>query len=210
MTGTVVAKQSRKGNREKLLNATLSLILEDQSGLAGLSLRKITKQSELSPPAFYNHFSSTEELGLALVEEAGTVIRGLLKSVRDADSVEEVIGRSVEIAFDYITTHRALFIFIARERAGSSAAIRQAIRLNVRAIIEDMSDDFATSGLFPQYDLDELRAMVSAIVSLGLNLIPDLLDLTEAEPEEPDYLLREFEFQVRTMLKNGYKAEPIS
>lgn len=205
-----MAKQSRKGNREKLLNATLSLILEDQSGLAGLSLRKITKQSELSPPAFYNHFSSTEELGLALVEEAGTVIRGLLKSVRDADSVEEVIGRSVEIAFDYITTHRALFIFIARERAGSSAAIRQAIRLNVRAIIEDMSDDFATSGLFPQYDLNELRAMVSAIVSLGLNLIPDLLDLTEAEPEEPDYLLREFEFQVRTMLKNGYKVTPAS
>ena len=107
-----MAKQSRKGNREKLLNATLSLILEDQSGLAGLSLRKITKQSELSPPAFYNHFSSTEELGLALVEEAGTVIRGLLKSVRDADSVEEVIGRSVEIAFDYITTHRLSLIHI--------------------------------------------------------------------------------------------------
>ena len=42
---TAVAKQSRKGNREKLLNAALSLIVEDQSGLAGLSLRKITKQT---------------------------------------------------------------------------------------------------------------------------------------------------------------------
>ncbi len=198
-----MAKQSRKGNRKKLLNAALSLIVEDQSGLAGLSLRKITKRSELSPPAFYSHFSSTEELGLTLVEEAGTVIRELLKSVRDADTVEEVIRRSVEVAFDYITTHRALFILVARERAGSSAGIRQAIRKNVRDIVEDMSDDFANSGLFPQYDLEELRAMVAAIVSLGLNLIPDLLDLAESEPEESEYLLREFEFQVRTMLKQS-------
>lgn len=199
-----MTKQSRKGNREKLLNAALSLILEDQSGLAGLSLRKITKRSELSPPAFYSHFSSTEELGLALVEEAGTVIRELLKSVRDADTVEEVIRRSVEVAFDYITTHRALFILVARERAGSSAGIRQAIRQNVRTIVEDMSDDFAASGLFPQYDVEELRAMVAAIVSLGLNLIPDLLDLAESEPAESEYLLREFEFQVRTMLKHSH------
>ena len=33
-------KQSRKGNREKLMNAALGLLAEDQSGLSGISLRR--------------------------------------------------------------------------------------------------------------------------------------------------------------------------
>ena len=36
-------KQSRKGNREKLMSAALDLLAEDQSGLSGISLRRITR-----------------------------------------------------------------------------------------------------------------------------------------------------------------------
>ena len=76
-------KQSRKGNKEKLMNAALNLLAEDQSGLSGISLRQITKACGLSPPAFYSHFSSVEELGLALVSEVGSTLRQVLKGVRD-------------------------------------------------------------------------------------------------------------------------------
>lgn len=193
-------KQSRKGNREKLMNAALGLLAEDQSGLSGISLRRITKVCGLSPPAFYSHFASVEDLGMALVNEVGTALRELLRGVRDADSEEAVIAESVQAAFGYIRGNEPLFILIARERAGSSAMLRGAIRGEVREIVEDMATDFHERGLFERFDLERKRAAVAAIVSLGLSLIPDILDLSRESPEAGDALIAEFENQVKLIL----------
>ena len=193
-------KQSRKGNREKLMNAALGLLAEDQSGLSGISLRRITKACGLSPPAFYSHFASVEDLGMALVNEVGTALRELLRGVRDADSEEAVIAESVQAAFGYIRGNEPLFILIARERAGSSAMLRGAIRGEVREIVEDMTTDFHERGLFERFDLERKRAAVAAIVSLGLSLIPDILDLSRESPETGDALIAEFENQVKLIL----------
>ncbi len=193
-------KQSRKGNREKLMNAALGLLAEDQSGLSGISLRRITKACGLSPPAFYSHFASVEDLGMALVNEVGTALRELLRGVRDADSEEAVIAESVQAASGYIRGNEPLFILIARERAGSSAMLRGAIRGEVREIVEDMATDFHERGLFERFDLERKRAAVAAIVSLGLSLIPDILDLSRESPETGDALIAEFENQVKLIL----------
>jgi len=193
-------KQSRKGNREKLMNAALGMLAEDQSGLSGISLRRITKACGLSPPAFYSHFASVEDLGMALVNEVGTALRELLRGVRDADSEEAVIAESVQAAFGYIRGNEPLFILIARERAGSSAMLRGAIRGEVREIVEDMATDFHERGLFERFDLERKRAAVAAIVSLGLSLIPDILDLSRESPETGDALIAEFENQVKLIL----------
>ncbi|WP_269618265.1 TetR family transcriptional regulator [Zhongshania sp. BJYM1] len=193
-------KQSRKGNREKLMGAALELLLEDQSGLSGLSLRRITKACDLSPPAFYSHFASMEELGLALVSDVGSTLRALLKGVRDADTEASVIAASVNAAFGYIRGNESLFILIARERAGSSALIRSAIRNEVRQIVDEMASDFHARGLFERFSLPEKQAAVAAIVSLGLGLIPDLLDLSRESSAEGDALLSQFEYQVQFIL----------
>ncbi|MBQ0796311.1 TetR family transcriptional regulator [Zhongshania sp.] len=193
-------KQSRKGNREKLMSAALILLAEDQSGLSGISLRRITKACDLSPPAFYSHFASMEELGLALVSDVGATLRALLKGVRDADTEASVVAASVDAAFSYIRGNESLFILIARERAGSSALIRGAIRNEVRQIVEEMASDFHERGLFERFTLPEKKAAVAAVVSLGLALIPDLLDLSRDSSAEGDALLSQFEYQVQFIL----------
>jgi|TARA_R110001599_G_scaffold29107_6_gene100060 AcrR family transcriptional regulator len=195
-------KQSRKGNREKLMSAALDLLAEDQSGLSGISLRRITKACGLSPPAFYTHFTSMEELGLALVSEVGATLRAVLKGVRDAETEAAVIKASVVAAFEYIRGNESLFILIARERAGSSASIRSAIRNEVRKIVEEMACDFQDRGLFERFSLPEKQAAVAAIVSLGLSLIPDLLDVSRESSAEGDALLSQFEFQVQFILSS--------
>lgn len=193
-------KQSRKGNREKLMNAALELQAQDQSGLSGISLRRITKACDLSPPAFYSHFASMEELGLALVNDVGITLRELLKGVRDADTEESVISASVQAAFGYIRGNESLFILIARERAGSSALIRAAIRTQVKMIVAEMAGDFQERELFSRFNIVEKEAAVAAIVSLGLGLIPDLLDVSRDSPAEGDALLSQFVYQVQFIL----------
>ncbi len=193
-------KQRRKGNREKLMNAALDLLAEDQGGLSGISLRQITKKCGLSPPAFYSHFISVEELGLALVKFVGSTLREVLKSVPDVGSEEDVVAASVQAGFDYIRKNEAQFVLITRERAGSSAQIRAAIRKEVREVVEDRVRDFHARGLFMQFDIEQKRALISAMIALGLNLIPDYLDLSRQSPEQGEALLLEFRNQLQLLL----------
>lgn len=193
-------KQRRKGNRERLMSAALDLLAEDQSGLSGISLRQITKACGLSPPAFYSHFSSVEELGLALVSDAGSALKKVLEGVREAGNEEAVVEASVQAAFEYILENEALFILISRERAGSSPALRQAIRREVRDIVDTVAAEFHGTGLFERFDLRSKRTAVGAIVALGLSLIPDFLDASRASPAEGDFLLDEFKKQLKLLL----------
>lgn len=196
----IKSKKGRKGNRERLMNAALSLLAEDQSGLSGISLRRITCACGLSPPAFYSHFSSVEELGLTLVRDAGAALREVLGGMHDAGSEDAAVEASVQVAFEYILQNESLFILISRERAGSSPLLRQAIRQEVRAIVDAVSSEFHGSGLFERFDLPTKRIVVAAIVALGLNLIPDILDASRSSPAEAEYLIEEFNKQLKLLL----------
>jgi hypothetical protein len=129
-------------------------------------------------------------------------LRAGLKGVRDAETEAAVIKASVNAAFDYIRGNESLFILIARERAGSSAIIRSAIRIEVKKIVAEMACDFHERGLFERFSLPEKEAAVAAIVSLGLSLIPDLLDVSRESSAEGDALLSQFEYQVQFILSS--------
>lgn len=198
-------KKTRKGNREKLMNAALQLVAEDHSDLSGISLRRLTKACDLSPPAFYSHFASMEALGLALIEEVGGLIRELLSAVRhrsqDTASEKKVIENSIAAAFAYIQSQPEIFILVCRERAGSSRRIREAIRREVSETVEEMANDFTRLAQFKDFSFIEMRSLVGAILGLAINLIPDYLDLAKDSPRAAQELLREFEFQVKLIAR---------
>ena len=50
-----------------------------------LSLRQVAKEVGIVPTAFYRHFDSIEDLGLALVEESFASLREMLRDVRRSD-----------------------------------------------------------------------------------------------------------------------------
>ncbi len=69
MSHTPGIRQAQKQRtRQALLDAALEL-LEGQS-LSSLGLREVTRAVGIAPTAFYRHFRSVEDLGVALVEEA--------------------------------------------------------------------------------------------------------------------------------------------
>ncbi len=69
MSHTLGIRQAQKQKtRQALLDAALGL-LEEQS-LSSLGLREVTRAVGVAPTAFYRHFRSTADLGVALVEEA--------------------------------------------------------------------------------------------------------------------------------------------
>src|SRR5438270_6840226 len=89
--------QRRQHTRQALLDAAL-LQMEAGESFDALSLRSVTRAAGVVPTAFYRHFASMDELGLALVEESFRTLRGMLRQAREAGlPFQEVIAQSLEI-----------------------------------------------------------------------------------------------------------------
>src|SRR5947209_1245340 len=91
--------ERRRQTRQAMLDAAL---LQNEAGESfdSLSLRRVTRAAGVVPGAFYRHFASMDELGLALVEESFNTLRAMLRAAREGGPPEHVIRRSVEILMD--------------------------------------------------------------------------------------------------------------
>src|SRR5213082_2039381 len=91
--------ERRQHTRRALLDAAL-LRIEAGESFDSLSLRSVAKAAGVVPTAFYRHFESMDELGLALVEESFRTLRAMLRNAREGLVPEHMIKRSVEILMD--------------------------------------------------------------------------------------------------------------
>ena len=102
MSHTLGIRQAQKQKtRQALLDAALAL-LEDQS-LSSLGLREVTRAVGVAPTAFYRHFRSTADLGVALVEEALGSLHPMIRNiVASAGESDRRIERAVELIADHV------------------------------------------------------------------------------------------------------------
>ena len=116
--GAVTETGSRTDRKERTRRALLdtALALTSDSSLVALSLRQVAKEVGIVPTAFYRHFDSIEDLGLALVDESFVSLRAMLQEVRRPEATSSAIeaaDRSVDVLADHVSRHRAHFGFIA-------------------------------------------------------------------------------------------------
>ena len=71
--------ERKERTRQAIMDATLALC--EDSSLVALSLRQVAKEVGIVPTAFYRHFASIEDLGLALVEDSFVSLRAMLRVV---------------------------------------------------------------------------------------------------------------------------------
>ncbi len=183
--------------RNNLLQAALALIGEGRS-FTSLGIREIAREAAMVPNAFYRHFRSTDDLGLALVEEVGITLRRLLREVRqNAVEQAEMTRRSVQVYHQYIIQNRLLFLFISSERSGGSRILRLAIRNEVNHFTNEMAQDFRRMGVYKDMSTQSLQMVCGLIVTTMLAAAPEILDLP---PEQPLLETEMIENFVRQML----------
>ncbi|WP_410644798.1 TetR family transcriptional regulator [Amycolatopsis sp. lyj-346] len=172
---TPVSRQERKlRTRQALLDTALEL-LADRS-FATLSLREVAKGAGIVPTAFYRHFASMEELGVALVEEATRTLRGMIRSARtDPDTCRGMISASVTTLHRFVRAHEDHFRFLTRERyAGGPLA--QAIAAELRLFSGDLAIDLARFPKLREWSTEDLHMLADLIVSVMLTTIVELLE----------------------------------
>ncbi|MEV7688806.1 TetR family transcriptional regulator [Streptomyces bungoensis] len=193
MSHTVGIRQAQKQKtRQAFLDAAL-VLLEEQS-LSSLGLREVTRAVGVAPTAFYRHFRSTADLGVALVDEAlGSLHPMVRTTVSTAGDSEERITRAIELIAGHVDAHPAHVRFIARERHGGVQPVREAIRAQLERFAEEVKAELAKDPQAEGWSEDDLLMLAHLYVDQMLitaSLFLESLESPESCEDERERVSR--------------------
>ncbi|NEB03132.1 TetR family transcriptional regulator [Streptomyces sp. SID13726] len=197
MSHTLGIRQAQKQKtRQSLLDAALGL-LEEQS-LSSLGLREVTREVGVAPTAFYRHFRSTADLGVALVEEAlGSLHPMIRTTVSSTEGSDRRIERAVELIARHVETHPAHVRFIARERHGGVQPVREAIQDQLARFGEEVRDQLANDPESEGWSGDDLLMLANLYVDQMLITASLFLDAQDAPEPERERIAQVAQRQMR-------------
>ncbi|GGS59545.1 TetR family transcriptional regulator [Streptomyces griseoviridis] len=184
MSHTLGVRQAQKQRtRQALLDAALEL-LEEQS-LSSLGLREVTRAVGVAPTAFYRHFPSTADLGVALVEEALGRLHPMIRTTvtPDGDSGER-IARAVELIEGHVREYPSHVRFIARERHGGVQPVRAAIQEQLGRFTEEVRAELAKDPQSAGWHDDDLLMLAGLYVDQMLITASQFLETLDAPDGE--------------------------
>ncbi|MFK0167631.1 TetR family transcriptional regulator [Streptomyces sp. NPDC090306] len=191
MSHTLGVRQAQKQKtRQALLSAALGL-LEEQS-LSSLGLREVTRAVGVAPTAFYRHFRSIADLGVALVDEAlgslhpmiRTTVSTAADSADQAARADQRIERAVELIARHVDAHPAHVRFLARERHGGVQPVREAIRGQLARFAGEVKTELAKDPESAGWSDADLEALAALYVDQMLITASLFLEAQDAPPEE--------------------------
>jgi AcrR family transcriptional regulator len=171
--------EKKERTRRAILDAALRL--SEETGLGGLSLRQVAKEVGIVPTAFYRHFASIDELGLALVEESFVSLRAMIRDVRRGNPpLDEIVDRSVQVLDEHVRGQRAHFSFIARERSGGSSLVRAAVRHEFALFERELATDLARLPM-EHWSAEDLQVLSRLIVVAMVAVAEEILESPDRE-----------------------------
>ncbi|WP_376768904.1 TetR family transcriptional regulator [Amycolatopsis acididurans] len=200
VTAEPVTRHERKERtRRALLDAALKLLAD--RNFASLSLREVTKEAGIVPTAFYRHFASMEELGVALVNESVRTLRGMLRSARDdRRRTTDIISASVRTLYEHVRAHEDHFRFLTRERYAGGSAISRAIAIELKLFSSDLAIDLARFEYLREWSAEDLHMMADLLVTAMLGTVVELLEVRSGDVETDKTIIRIAEKQLRLVV----------
>ncbi|WP_050062698.1 TetR family transcriptional regulator [Rhodococcus sp. RD6.2] len=181
MTATESRAERKERTRAALLDGALGL-LADRS-LSALSLREVARSAGIVPTAFYRHFASMDELGVALVEDGMRMLRRMLREAR-RDPAPRDARTSLDILVRQVRANEGQFRFLSRERYGGVTEVRQAIASELRLFSSELSTDLGRNPALAGWPRSDLDMAADLIVGVMMTTVIDLLEVTGAGEED--------------------------
>lgn len=192
--------------REALLHSALALL--SRHSFDSLSLREVTRESGITPTAFYRHFDGMEDLGLALVAEAFGTLHDMVRTARsDTTLYDDVIRRSVQIVVLHAREHRDHMRFIARERYGGVRRLRRAIAMELELFANELAVDLSRFPELAAWTRSDRQMFADLLVETVVSAVSRI---TGARPEQEADIARRIEKQLRLIVVGvpGWRSRP--
>jgi len=196
---SVRAEQKQK-TRRALMDAALSQ-LSAEKGFASLSLREVAREAGIAPTSFYRHFNELDELGLALVDEAGVTLRQLMRQARKRiEKGGSAVSTSIETFMEYLSSNPNHFRLLLRERTGMSKAFRTAIKAELDHFSVELAEDLKRAGDLKERPLDDPQIVADAMVAIIFNQGSEALD---SSPKEKTTLKERLKKELKFILRGA-------
>ncbi|MDP4945533.1 HTH-type transcriptional repressor FabR [Alishewanella sp. SMS8] len=183
--------EQKERTRQAIINAAFSQLSAEKS-FASLSLREVAREAGIAPTSFYRHFSDMDELGLTLVDEAGLMLRQLMRQARlRIENNGSVISTSVETFMEFVTENSNVFRLLLRERSGTSAAFRAAVAREIQHFSAELAHYLRKQ---TECTVEQAQLQADAMVTLVFHTGADALD---APTEQCRQLTRRTILQLR-------------
>ena len=190
MTANKSREQQKQETRQNIINAAFAC-LDAEKSLSSLSLREIARNAGIAPTSFYRHFKDVNDLGMTLVDEAGLMLRQLMRSARRRITKDSnAIDTSVDTLMEFINENKNVFRVLLREHTGTSAEFRAAVQREIQHFIKELSDYIMHRQKISQQLADlESEAMVMIVFSAGAQAL-------DAQPKQQFIIAEKVKYQL--------------
>ena len=193
--------QHKEATRQAIVDAALRLSAE--RGFASVSLRSVAAEAGIAPATFYRHFSSVDDLGLALVDQIGMSLRRLVREARQRVGEArggDVVAVSLETFLDYARSNPNLFRLLLGEGAGNTRELRRALVKEIDRFADDLAEYLELEAQGNHRPLRHAREAAEAMVTVAFNLGVASLDL---RPEERQRARERILLELRMILSGA-------
>jgi AcrR family transcriptional regulator len=188
-----------------LIRAALKLAMKTRS-IRALGVREIGREAGLNPNTFYRHFSSMDELGLAILNEVIRSLRVPLREMRRtaADSIASevpavrvpaeywttslkktrlVARETINLYFEFVLKNPEAFTIGVTELTGSSPMLREALQGTITDLAADLAEDIRILQLLPMVSDDSVQRISRIVIREIFMLSVDYIERVEAREE---------------------------
>ena len=200
MSNVGIRAQQKEKTRRALVDAAFNQLSAEKS-FSNLSLREVAREAGIAPTSFYRHFKDMDELGLAMVDESGLVLRQLMRQARKRiEKGGSVVALSVETFFELINDRPNVFRLLLRESSGTSQAFRTAASREIQHFVAELTDYILMKS--PELGREIAHIQAEGLVTLVFTAGSHALDMNNQQREE---LKKRVMTQLR-MLMHGASA----
>ena len=121
---------------------------------------------------------------------------------------EHVIRNSVEILVSHVHEHRLHFRFIARERFSGVAALRHAIRAEIRLFASELATDLVRVPDLSRWSTEDLRVMAGLIVNAMVSTTEEILDTPTSSSMGNEEIRRTAQKRMRMIVLARASGDP--
>lgn len=169
--------------REQLVGTALEMFA--RQGFHATSMNDIADAAGVTKPVLYQHFASKRELYLALLEETGHRLLGLIAdATRDAGGPQAQVRQGFAAYFRWVAADRDGFLLLFGSGARRDEEFAEAVRRVEEAVAEAVAPLIRAD-----IDAEHQRLLASALVGLAEATSRRLVGL--GEPFDPDRVARQ-------------------
>ncbi|MDG6895198.1 HTH-type transcriptional repressor FabR [Volucribacter amazonae] len=162
----------KEKTRRALVDAAFNQLSAEKS-FSSLSLREVAREAGIAPTSFYRHFRDMDELGLTMVDEAGLMLRQLMRQARKRiENGGSVIVISVDTFFEFIHNSPNVFRLLLRESSGTSLEFRTAAARESKHFVDELAEYIANKNNIPaELAYVQAEGMVTIVFTAGSNAL---------------------------------------